>query len=237
MNKIKIIQLCMVILLLLVSLSWAQSSFQAGLNFSLGFPQSEFSENVDNIGFGLSGHFSYQIPRSPVTIGSTLGFLIYGRESRKEPLSTTIPDIIVDVVTTNNILTGHLMMRVQPLANDAIIKPYLEGLFGFHYLWTETKIEDWDNDDDDISSKNYDDAAMSYGGGGGLMIRVYQGQKEKSHGFFSVNIDIGVRYLLGGEAAYLKEGDIIRDNGKVIYSPSQSTTDLLTTTVGVTLNF
>jgi len=237
MNKIRFIQLCLALLLLSVSLSWAQSPFQAGLNFSLGFPQNEFSENVDNIGFGLSGHFGYQIPRSPVTIGSTLGFLIYGRESRKEPLSPTIPDIIVDVVTTNNIFTGHLLMRIQPFASDAAIKPYLEGLFGFHYLWTETKIEDWNDDDADISSKNYDDAAMSYGGGAGLMIRVYQGQKEKSDGFYSINIDIGVRYLFGGEAAYLKKGDIIRDNGKVIYSPSQSTTDLMTTTVGVTFNF
>ena len=238
MNKIKITQLCLSILLVFFSLSWAQSPFQAGLNFSMGFPQTEFSENVDNVGFGLSGHFGYQIPRSPVSIGATVGFLIYGRESRKEPLSTTIPDIIVDVVTTNNILTGHLLMRVQPLASDAAIKPYLEGLFGFHYLWTQTKIEDWDDgDDDDISSKNYDDAALSYGGGAGLMIQVYKGKKENSNGFYSVNIDVGVRYLFGGEAAYLKEGDIIREEGKVIYSPSQSTTDLVTTMVGVSFNF
>jgi hypothetical protein len=238
MKKIIIIQLSLLVLLLPVSLAYAQSPFQAGINFSMGFPQSDFSENVDNAGFGLSGHFAYQIPRTPVALGAALGFLIYGMESRKEPLSTTIPDIVVRVETTNNILTGHLLMRVQPVASNAMVRPYLEGLFGFHYLWTETSLKDWDWDENDhISSKNYDDMAMSYGGGGGLMIRVYQGKKGRSDGFYSINIDIGMRYLFGGEATYLKEGDIKRENGTVIYSPSESTTDLLTTTVGVTFTF
>lgn len=202
----------------------------------MGFPQSDFGENVANSGFGLSGHFAYQMPRTPVALGAALGFLIYGQESRKEPLSPTIPDIVIRVETTNNILTGHLLLRVQPVVSNARIKPYLEGLFGFHYLWTETSLKDWDWDEnDDITSKNYDDVAMSYGGG--LMIRVYQGKKERSEGFYSINIDVGVRYLLGGEATYLKEGDIKRENGTVVYSPSQSTTDLLTTTVGVTFTF
>lgn len=214
----------------------AQSPFQAGINLSLGFPQEEFKENVDNVGYGLSGHFGYQIPNTPVSIGTSIGFLIYGRETRREPLSTTIPDIIVDVETTNNILTGHLLLRVQPSMQSAILRPYLEGLFGFHYLWTETKIQDWD-DDDEIGSKNYDDAAMSYGGGGGVMIRVYEGVKENSDGTFSVNIDLGFRYLYGGEAEYLKEGDIKRENGVVTFTPSKSTTDLLVTNIGVTFNF
>jgi hypothetical protein len=237
MNKIKIIQLCLLMLLLPTFLVYAQSPFQAGLNFLMGFPQSDFSENVDHTGFGLSGHFAYQIPQTPVALGAALGFLIYGRESRKEPLSPTIPDIVVRVETTNNILTGHLLLRVQPMTGDARVRSYLEGLLGFHYLWTETSLKGSDWDDNDISSKNYDDVAMSYGGGGGLMIRVYQGKKEQSEGFYSINIDVGARYLFGGEATYLKEGDIKRENGTVIYSPSQSTTDLLITTVGVTVTF
>ena len=237
MNKIKMIHLCLLMLLLPTLVAYAQSPFQAGINFSMGFPQSDFSKNIDNTGFGLSGHFAYQIPQTPVALGAAVGFLIYGRESRKEPLSHTIPDIVVRVETTNNILTGHLLLRVQPMSGDARVKPYLEGLFGFNYLWTETSLKDSGWDENVISSKNFDDAAMSYGGGGGLMIRVYQGKKEQSEGFYSINIDVGARYLFGGEATYLKEGDIKRENGTVIYSPSQSTTDLLTTTVGVTVTF
>jgi hypothetical protein len=237
MNKVKIIQLCLLMLLLPSLVANAQSPFQGGINFLMGFPQSDFSENVEHAGFGLSGHFAYQIPQTPVALGVALGFLIYGQESRKEPLSPTIPDIMVRIETTNNILTGHLLLRVQPMAGDARVKPYLEGLFGFNYLWTATSLKDSDWDDNNISSKNYDDVAMSYGGGGGLMIRVYQGKKARSNGFYSININVGTRYLFGGEASYLKEGDIKRENGTVIYSPSQSTTDLLTTSIGVTVTF
>ncbi|HEX9973109.1 MAG TPA: hypothetical protein VGD14_13645 [bacterium] len=236
MSSGKFFIIVLIFVLMPISVTIAQSQFQAGIDFSLGFPQEEFKQNVDNIGFGLSGHFGYQIPHSPILVGTSIGFLIYGRETRREPLSTTIPDIVVDVETTNNILTGHLLLRVQPPMQSGIFQPYLEGLFGFHYLWTETKIQDWD-DDDEIGSKNYDDAAMSYGGGGGVMIRVYQGKKENSDGTYSVNIDLGARYLFGGEAGYLKEGDIKRENGVVTFTPSKSTTDLVMANIGVTFNF
>jgi hypothetical protein len=237
MNYRKLFFTTAIFLFIPTILALAQSPFQAGINLSLGFPQEEFKENVDNAGFGLSGHFGYQIPHSPVLVGTSLGFLIYGSETRREPLSTTIPDIVVDVETTNNILTGHLLLRVQPPMQTGIFRPYLEGLFGFHYLWTETKIQDWDDDDNEIGSKNHSDAAMSYGGGGGMMIRVYQRKKDNSSGMFSVNINLGFRYLFGGEAEYLREGDIKRENGNVTFTPSKSTTDLLTTNLGVTFNF
>lgn len=236
MNFKKRVVFITVFMLLATIPAMAQSPFQAGFNLLLGFPQGEFKENVDNVGFGLSGHFGYTIPNSPFSIGAEVGFLIYGRETRQEPLSTTIPDIVVDVETTNNILTGHLLLRVQPPLQTMIVRPYLEGLFGFHYLWTDTKIQDWDGDSR-LGSTNYDDAAMSYGGGGGMMIRVYQGRKEASGGLYSVNIDLGFRYLLGGEAEYLKQGGIKRENGTVIYSPSKSKTDLLMTNIGVTFAF
>jgi len=237
MNSAKIFSVMILITLLAPSLIWAQSPFQAGINFSPGFPQDEFNENVDNIGLGLSGHLCYNIPRSLIFAGASFGFLIYGRETRKEPLSTTIPDVVVNVETTNNILLGHLLLRVQPPMQYGIIKPYVEGLFGFNYLWTETKVKDWDWDEDVISSKNYDDAAMSYGGGAGLMIQVYQGRKKESEDLYAININLGFRYLFGGEAEYLKKGDIRREDGNVTYSRSKSTTDLLNVNIGIVFNF
>lgn len=237
MNRLIIFQLLFLVILFSTSLAGAQSPFQAGINFSVGFPQDEFKENIDNIGLGLSGHFCYNIQRSPIFVGASFGFLIYGRETRKEPLSTTIPDVVVNVETTNNILLGHLLLRVQPPMQYGIIKPYVEGLFGFNYLWTETKVKDWEWDEDIISSKNYDDAAMSYGGGAGLMIQVYQGRKKESKGLYAININLGFRYLFGGEAEYLKKGDIHRKNGNVTYSPSKSTTDLLNVNIGIVFNF
>ncbi len=238
MKKERILLMVIGLLLVNLHLVMAQTPFQAGFSFMSGFPQGEFGENVKNAGVGLSGYFAYQIPRSPLVLGAGLGFLIYGSESRREPLSPNIPDIVVTVETTNNIFTGHVLARIQPIDNRAAIRPYLEGLFGFHYLWTETRLKDsgW-YDGHNISSKNYDDGALSYGGGAGLMFRVYQGRKENSGGIYSVNIDVGMRYLFGGEATYLKEGDIRRETNQVIYSPSRSKTDLLTAGLGVSFSF
>ncbi|MBN1998991.1 hypothetical protein JW935_15640, partial [candidate division KSB1 bacterium] len=94
-----------------------------------------------------------------------------------------------------------------------------------------------DDDDDEIASnKNYEDTAMSYGGGGGLLFRVWENTSSDSPPA-TVFIDIGVRYILGGEATYLKEGDIHRTKTKVTYTPSESTTDLLLINIGVSFSF
>lgn len=225
-------------LMMFNALGMAQTPFQAGVNFIAGFPQGEFRENVNNPGGGLSGNFAYQIPGTPLALGAGLGFLIYGSESRLERLSPNIPDIVVTVETTNNILIGHLLARIQPISKNAVAQPYLEGLIGFHYLWTETRLKGsgWDGYSD-ITSTNYDDAAISYGGGAGIMFRVYQGQKKDSNGIYSIYIDLGMHYLIGGEATYLKQGDIRREYNEVIYSPSKSTTDLLKVGLGVSFAF
>ena len=124
----------------------AQSIFQFGGALALGFPQGEFKENVDNGGIGGNLHFNYRFPQSPLSIGASITFLIYGSERREEPFSTTIPDVWVDVTTTNNLVMAHLLFRLQP--RRGAVLPYLDGLFGLNYLWTETRIEDQDDFED-----------------------------------------------------------------------------------------
>ncbi|MBN1540859.1 hypothetical protein JW992_01855 [candidate division KSB1 bacterium] len=236
----------MPIFLLILSLAgtslFAQSGIQASIHFKLGSPQGEFAEEVENLGFGLGGNFLYNFPQTPFLLGASAGFLIYGSETRQAPFSLTIPDVTVDVTTSNNIFQGHLLLRAQP--QQGAFRPYIDGLLGFNYLWTETTIrsENLDIDENVASSTNFSDGAFCYGGGGGVMIRVYDGtQKPLEPGesrIAGVFIDFGVRYLKGGEAEYLKKGDVERtDEGKVIYNPSQSTTDLLNFNLGVTLAF
>ncbi|HDL19501.1 MAG TPA: hypothetical protein ENH29_10635 [Bacteroidetes bacterium] len=238
----KIVFLIAIILVsgLLFARQAAAQNFQGGLNLMLGVPQGEFSDNVDNPGFGIGGMFGVSIPHSPLMVGGDLGFLIYGSETRKEPFSTTIPDVTVNVETSNNIAMGHLLLRLQ--APVGAIRPYMDGLIGFNYLFTETKIKDEDYNDDEIaSSTNFDDAAFSYGAGGGLQIRVYNGRykkpKEGEKNLTGVFIDFRVRYLVGGKAEYLKEGSIARENGRVTHDVTQSKTDLLTYQLGVVFTF
>ena len=212
---------------------------EVGVNFAIGSPQGEFSENVENLGLGGSFYGGYNLPKSPFMIGVDIGYLRYGKESRLEPFSLTIPDVTVRVENTNNILLTHLFIRVQPDLGS--VKPYLDGLVGLKRLYTKTKIESDEFDDDEpiAESTNSSDYALSYGIGGGLKIKVFEKSvsAEKS-GSVAIYIDLGVRYLLGGEAEYLKKGSITRTTtGDVIYDFRQSKTDLLLFNIGVSLLF
>ena len=225
--------------LLLATVGHAQMLFQAGGNLTLGFPQGEFDENVETTGIGGTGFFAVNFPQSPLTVGGSIGFIIYGRETDERPFSHTIPDVYVDVTTTNSILQGHLFLRLQPPRGAFL--PYLDGLIGFNYLWTETSIEDQDTPgfDEIASTTQLQDITFSYGVGGGLMFRVYDAsaKENKKNDLKAVYVDLGIRYLMGGEAEYLKEGSIEIENGQVYYDISKSTTDILTAHIGVMFAF
>jgi hypothetical protein len=223
--------------LFLSACSLAQPQFQAGGNFSLAYPQREFKDNIKNTGIGGAGHFAYRFGQSPFLVGAALGFWIYGSETNEVPMIQDVP-VMVDVTTTNSIISGHLLFRIQP--QSGMLQPYIDGLFGFHYLNTTTDISSqnsWHDDDDEIaSSTNFDDAALSYGFGGGLMISVYDAVARGREGNLqAVAVDMGVRYIQGGEAEYLKEGDIQKNPNRP--SPSRSKTDLTTFHVGVSFDF
>jgi hypothetical protein len=223
---------CTVLAALLVLMLPSLALGQIGISgyFTIALPQGEFDETVENNGFGFTGQALFSVPGSPVSIGGSFGGVIYGRETREEPFSMTIPDVTVDVETNNYILLGHAVLRIQPPAGP--FRPYAEGVIGFHYLFTQTSIK---NRDEDIASDtNFDDGVLSYGGGGGIMFQVYDGGSAKR---VSVYIDAGARYLKGGKAQYLKEGSIRREDGRVLYDVEESETDLLAIHIGATVQF
>ncbi len=217
-------------LFLLVLPSLALGQVDLAGYFTIALPQGEFDENVENNGFGITGQALFTVPGSPVSIGGSFGGIIYGSETRREPFSTTIPDVTVDVETNNYILIGHLVLRIQPPAGP--FRPYAEGVIGFHYLFTQTTIES--REEDIASDTNFDDGVFSYGGGGGIMFMVYEGGTGKP---VNIYIDLGARYLKGGEARYLKEGSIRREDGRVLYDIEESKTDLLAIHIGATVQF
>ncbi|HEX2984563.1 MAG TPA: hypothetical protein VHO28_13550 [Ignavibacteriales bacterium] len=223
------------IFFLLVFLSTAVFGQGGGLNFTLGFPQGEFKDNVDRLGFGGSIHGVLWEPNSrmPFTVGLNFGFLNYGSESRNTPLSNPIPDVTVDVDRTNNLVNFHLLFQVSPF--DGPVRPYVETLFGGAYIFTETSVNSEISNEEVVSSTNFDDWAWNYGGGAGMMIKLYSGKKMGE--ISSLWLDLKCRYIFGTEAEYLKEGsvDIDRTNGTVYYYPSKSKTDLLTLNLGVVI--
>ena len=213
----------------------AQTNFMGGLHFNAGFPQGDFKEQLDRNAFGAGAQFFYSPSRSPFAIGVELGVKNYGNESRREPFSTTIPDVTVKVETSNNMVDGFLIFRGQ--VPNGPIRPYVDGLVGFNYLFTETKISDASDGDQVAKSTNQDDAVFAYGAGGGLMVQIYDGGKEEGKKPFQILLDAGMRYVIGGEAQYLKEGSIRREGGSVTYDLIESKTDMLRLHVGIVGRF
>lgn len=221
---------------LLVALSVpaaAQPTFS--LAGTLGVPQRQFDDALGGVGGGVAATFLYQIPRTPLALGVEGTALLYGHERRREPLSTTIPDVTVDVVTSNNLLQGLGVVRVQ--RPDGRVRPYVDGLVGVNYLVTQTQVQEPYYDEAVFSSVNYDDAALALGAGVGLQVQVYEGYGPRGRPV-EVMVDARVRYLSGGEASYLGRGDIERyRDGTYDVFPRTSRTDVLLPQLGVTWRF
>ena len=219
----------------LTLLSFNKSFAQAGgLNIMLGFPMGKFKEEIDRLGYGLSGHFLFLAPtvNRPFGIGLNVGYLNYGQETRREPFSLTIPDVTVDVERSNNLVNFHVLFQLG--FGSGSVRPFVEGLFGGSYIFTETTIRSR-GAEEVASSNNFDDFAWSYGAGGGLLILLSSG--EEGEDFGSIFLDLKARYLFGSEAEYLKEGSVIVSGGNVTYQVTKSKTDLLTVHVGVVAYF
>lgn len=228
--------------LVLALFAFAPARAQVGngsLTAVLAIPQGEFADRLDGVGFGLGGEFVAHLPNTPVGLGLSGTFLTYGRETIRERFGGgALGRVEVDVVTSNNIALGHLLLRLQPPRGT--VRPFADALVGVGYLFTESRIEDVDFDDDrDIaSSTNFDDVTFSYGIGGGVMAQVYRGHSSGTGRPFSVAIDARLRYLFGGEADYLREGSISTDaNDNLVFDVTRSSTDLLLPQLGVSVRF
>jgi hypothetical protein len=197
-------------------------------------PRGEFKDNVENNGFGLGGSFGIRVPESPVYLGAEIDFAIYGQAGYTVPFAG-LP-VRVKVQTDNSILQGLLMLRLQPPTGP--VRPYADGLFGFNYLFTTTTIKDRQDEGDIASDTNQDDTALAYGGGGGVMFRVWQRDPVPGKlGVRAILLDLRARYLVGGEAKYLKEGTIQVVDNRLVFDLRQSKTDLVTVGAGVTIEF
>ena len=212
-----------------------------GIGILGGFPTGEFGDNVRNPGIGLSGYVGYVIPKTPAVVGLDLGYLIYGHERRTEQFSLTIPDVLVGVVTENNIFSMNAFLRLMT-GTTSPLRFYVEGVVGFHYLFTSTTIEDLPrfSGEDIASSTNLDDFAFTKGVGGGVLIEVWGAGEDRTaqnRTVRSVSLDVRMRYHDGSEADYLKRGDIVRRSGTAELNITKSTTDLITAHLGIAVDF
>lgn len=213
---------------------------QASLKFLVGIPVGEFADNVDQAGFGGNVYVGKIIGTSPFQVGLDVSFLVYGRDRVSVPFSSTVgPAVAVDVVTTNSIIQPHAVVRLQP--PTGVLRPYVEGLIGFKYLFTETRVEDDRSNESIASSNNFNDFAWSGGLGAGLDIRVASSQPKKGR-VTRYFINLGLQYLGGQEAEYLSEGRLEDIDGDGTLSDDElpierSRTNLIQPMVGLTVTF
>lgn len=232
------------------------------LALSVGIPQNSFRENTDAVGAGFDLSLAFPFQKGvPIYLGGDINYMVYGRNSSDEDLSAEIRDsngnlideliIPLRIVNTNSIFGTHAFMRA--VAPFELIQPYVEGLVGFRYISTSTKILDRSDDgryseeeDSNVISRKtvLDDWIFSYGYGGGFLIKIGQ------NGYLNLRAD----YFKGQRAEYYDGDDTEswnveftganydRDNvegGDFQYEtePRESTTDLLTIKIGIAFKF
>jgi hypothetical protein len=201
----------------------------AGGSLLMGEPQREFRDNGVPRSWGGSGNLVALVDRRGI-FGIRLegGGMIYGHETKRVPLSSTIGGrVMVDVSTVNSILFAGL--GPQLMFPSGPLRPYASGTVGIAYFTTQSAVDGADGDNDFARDTNYDDLNVSYRGIGGLYIPLYRGRT-------TVALDFSAQYHSNGVVSYLKEGGI-RDNpdGSITFSPMNSRADLVSFHLGVSV--
>ncbi|MGD1840565.1 MAG: hypothetical protein ACFB0B_06660 [Thermonemataceae bacterium] len=186
-----------------------------GIGFQMIFPTEAYREATNDVGVG--GGFNIWVPFArevPVFFGLDFGYSLMGTNERRinayaniiasnGQVLGTIP-INYRIRTNNNFLHTHAGIRVK--APLPMVQPYAEGLIGFNYLYTRTKIfdespnnsADPDQDTQITASNQLSDFAFSYGAGGGVMLKLGG----------NIGLDLRVVYLIGNDADYYRDEDI-----------------------------
>ena len=200
--------------------------FEVGGSVNYGLPRGAFRDNVRQ-GFGADAFFRWNFDRRGIlSLRTDAGFLGYGRETKRVPLSGTIGGrILVDLTTSNSIV--HAGIGPQLSAPDGPFRPYVNGGIGFSYFFTQSSVEGSSNNNESFASTtNYDDVTLSLTSGAGVLIPV--GLRG------DVALDLGVQYQNNGQVSYLRKGGIVDlPNGGIQLNPIQSEANLLTFRVGV----
>ncbi|MFN8570951.1 MAG: hypothetical protein U0132_02770 [Gemmatimonadaceae bacterium] len=202
--------------------------FEAGASFFYAQPSGAFHDYVRQ-GVGLDGFFRLNLDsRGLLSLRADGGWLAYGRETQRVPLSGTIGGrILVDLTTSNNIVYASL--GPQLTARGGPIRPYINGGVGFAYFFTESSVEGSNNNNEPFASTtNYDDWTLQWKGGGGFLIPL--GVRK------DVNLDIGAQYHNNGQVKYLRKGSIVDlPNGGIQINPIESQANLITYRIGISV--
>jgi hypothetical protein len=200
-----------------------------GASFNYGRPVGDFLNYVDQgFGFDLFGRMNLE-PQGILSLRLNGGLLIYGHETVRVPLSSTIGGrILVDLTTSNNIVWAGIGPQITLPTQG--IQPYGYGEIGFSYFFTESSVEGSNNNEAFASTTNYSDATFRYGFGGGFLIPIRTASTDWA-------IDLGATYHGNGLVRYLREGGITDlPDGTIVVTPIQSEANLLMYRLGFSIS-
>lgn len=224
--------------LLLLSCKQLFAQGEATLGLRGVIPTGEFRYKSDAWGAGASlgvlaniGH-----DKSWIYLGGELSYMIYGMSDRR--FSQNIAGFWrnYQLETNNNMLMGHIVARIKP-HHEGNIFPYIDGLFGFNYIYTNTTLKDvtnYGNNNNNTNSQTrneIDDWAMSYGGAVGVQF-----------GSGNLKFDVKCYYLFGTKARYYDSSSISYTSTgsgvRVAFAePVYSATNVIIPQIGATFRF
>jgi hypothetical protein len=221
-----------VIIIFFAALSFTTAQSLGG-SFMVGSPQGEFRSNVNRLGYGFQLYGTLWAPSKerPITIGLDFGYMVYGHVTQHDAWRD-FPGVFLNLERSNNLASAHVLFQLSPFNGD--VRPYIEGLFGGAYIFTESSVKSENYSETIASSTNYDDFTWNYGGGAGLWISLAKNLGTVDNLF----LDLKVRYLYGTTAEYLTEESVyVNSRGETYFMPQKSKTDFLIFHVGVVAAF
>jgi hypothetical protein len=184
-----------------------------------------------NIGFGYGGNGTYlfRLDREGyLSLRGDLGFAVYGTESERVPLSSTIGGRIQVRVSTDNYVVPFTI-GPQLMYPKGSVRPYVNAGYGGQVFYTQSKVHGDDDSFDFATTTNQSDVTHTWVLGGGLLIPVYEGRTR-------VRIDLGAQYYTGGHAQYLRPGSIEDlPNSQIKINTLESDTHMVLVRLGVNI--
>jgi hypothetical protein len=189
-------------------------------------PAGELADHI-GLGYGANAAYLFQVDRAGiVSLRADLGFVDYGNESKRVPLSSTIGGRIqVKVATRNYIVPVSVGPQLTWPSGD--IRPYVNAGFGGQFFFTQSSVDSHDDSDASFSTTNQHDQTHAWMAGGGVYVPI-------SSRKVNVMLDAGVQYFAGGRAQYLRPGSIVDlPNSQIQVNPLESKTEMLVVRLGV----
>lgn len=242
-----------------------RSNTYGDFNLSMGIPMYNFKETTTSLPFGGTFNVLHQPSNHiPLLFGGGLSYLHAGGQRIDKVLTAEftsngvpIPGfpplyIPLEFRMNNHILNGHAMVRFQ--APLRYIKPYLDILGGFNYLWTNTSVYDnsperyfTTTNDNNLIDRRTQLSSFTWSAGFGAGFYIYLNEETY--------LNFNASYLGGGWARYFdkkqvqswdvdislssqtpSEGSLNADNINVNTIPKYSRTDMLYAQLGLGVN-